>query len=464
MMKILRIAVCLLLIGSAVEQALGAGPSDKKTALKEKPGEKKSSTAKKAAPKKSPANAAGLLSDMEKATAYILKEAQAPAAAGEKTAGKLDPKQKSQKPFWSGLKTINTNVDGMKKAIAAQDPNFFKILDASGRAVAQINDSAQLMRIRDKHVLNGVKALSISYHALRKNFGKEAARKKKGGELSAKEKEQLTQMQTEVKKLQSELQAMQGKVEAKKNPRLLSQINDLSKLASEVAGVKGTDVNAYTEMLYLLDYLSNDWYAFGLVVQVNEPDLYAVWTSSNSSFESYFSYYETTYTSIEFTEWSSFEVPVEVLDVEATYEIEVSASEVTTTDSFIEGYSETSATAEMTTEESAAEDADTSSHDDDFYDAADDDDGDGLEEAEDTDDGDGVADNKDNNDDNDGVADDDSDGDGTADATDDDDNDGTPDAQDGDDDGDGASDDEDTDDGDGASGDEGGDEDGGDEE
>ena len=101
---------------------------------------------------------------MEKAVAYILKEAQ-PAAAPDKAApatgksgAKPNPKKKMQRPFWSGLKTINSNIDEMKKAVAAKDPKFFQLLDTTGSAVAQVNGAAQVMRLQDKEVLGGLKA------------------------------------------------------------------------------------------------------------------------------------------------------------------------------------------------------------------------------------------------------------------------------------------------------------------
>ena len=485
MLKALRLAICLLLICFGVERALGATPTptEKKAAPKgTKPdAAKKPSTVKKTPPKKTKTNAAGLLSDMEKAVAYIVKQAQAPAAAAAKptnaktpgkTGPKLDPKQKSQKPFWSGLKTVNTNVEGMKKALAAKSPDYFKLLDGTGRAVAQVNGSAQLMRVKDKQVLNGVKALATSYNELRKNFGKEAARKKKGGELTAKEKEWMAKTQAEVKKLQPELQGLHGKVETKKNPRLRSQVNHVSHLASKIARVKGATVNAYNELLFLVDDFSNAWYALGQLMQAYQPDLYSYWTIPNSPFDVYFNDYERDYLGLDFTDWDLLALELELLDAEAAYDIALAEAELAAMDAAIDAYNAEAALAELTAAELAAAEADLAAADadvaaanNDFFDPADDDDGDGIEDADDTDDdGDGVADDQDADDDNDGVADDDADGDGTADATDDDDdNDGTPDAQDGDDDGDGVEDDEADDDGDDDGGDDGGgDDDGGD--
>lgn len=423
----------------------------KAAAAKKKPGSKK----------KTPSNANALLDRMQKATAYIVKTAKAPgekdAAAKEaqkkeaqkKEGGKLDPKKKTQRPFWSALKAINGNVKAMKGAIAAKDPKFFKLLDETGRAVAEVNHGAQLLRLKDRKALAGVKALSVSYNELLKNFGKEAARKKKGGELSAAEKEQLAKMRSGAKGVRDKLKAMQTKLDRKKNARLYAQLMDLIALSSKIDRLKGDNLNAYIEMLYLVDYLTDDWYSYGQYLQVWDPALYTEWTSYSSVYESYYSYYETSYTSIEYTDWSAMDSSVEVVDAESAYDIEVSNEEIASSDSLVESYSEETSTAEMTAEETAAEAADTSENEDVVYDTEDDDDGDGLEDADDTDDdGDGVPDEKDTDDDNDGVADDDSDGDGTPDAQDDDDdNDGVTDAQDDDDDNDGVSDadDDDTD-------------------
>ncbi len=426
------------------------GSSAEAKAKPGKPPQKEGGKRKQEKPKTGKKNAAAVLTQMEKATAYTIKTAQAEGAAkkqGGKEGGALDPREKRQRPFWSGLKTVNKNVDALKKAIAAKDQNYFKLLDETGRAVAQVNDSARLIRVQNKGVIKGIKAMSVSYNELRRNFGKEAARKKKGGELSAKEKEQLAKLRGESKKLQAQLKAMHDKVEATRNARLLAELNDLLALSAEISNLRGDNLNAFVELMHLVDYFSDGWYSFGQNCQYWQPEIYTLWTSSNSEFQSYFSYYETSYTSWEYTEWSTMEQSIELVDTSVEYEIEIAESEYSAVDTSMESYSEESATEEMTAEEVAADEADMSAHDDDYYDATDDDDGDGLDDADDSDDdGDGVADDKDNDDDNDGVPDDDADGDGTADAQDDDDdNDGTPDAQDQDDDNDGVPDDEDDD-------------------
>ena len=229
----------------------------------------------------------------------------------------------------------------------------------------------------------------------------------------------MGKMQAEVKKLETELQKMEEKVKAKKDPRLLAQVSDLKKRAAAVAGAKGAGLNAYLELLDLLDFLSDEWDAFGKVVQFYEPDLYLIWTASESILDPYFDYYETAYAGIEITDWAYLEVSIEVVDVEETYDLEITATEISNTDTWVESYTETSATEEATAEETAADDADTSTHEDEYYDPAEDEDGDGLEDGEDLDDdGDGAPDATDGDDDNDGVPDAEDSDDGADDADD----------------------------------------------
>jgi hypothetical protein len=439
MKRIIPICLISTLFATSLALAPRAAAAEKKpqsAAATSRANVTKAASKKKTLPKKKALKATALVDNMRKSAAYIVKTSKA------NKGGQLDPKKKAQRPFWSALKTIDQNAKAMKKAIPAKDPKFFTLLDQTGRAAAQLNHGAQLMRLKDKKALAGVRALSTSYNELQKNFGKVAARKKKGGELSAKEREQLARMRSESKALQARLKAMQAKIDKKKNARLYAQLMDLLALSARIAGINGDSLDAWAQALYWSDYLTDDWYSYGQYLQYWYPSAYEEWTTHNTVFESYSSYYEATYTSIEYTEWTSLESSVELVDATAAYDISVSEEEITSSESLIESYSEESATEEVSTAEQAA--AASEESDEEEYEAADDDDGDGLEEAEDTDDdGDGVADEADADDDNDGVPDDDNDADGTPDAEDgDDDNDGTADEQDDDDNGDGVTDSE----------------------
>ncbi|CAN5562032.1 hypothetical protein BH18VER1_BH18VER1_02700 [soil metagenome] len=231
----------------------------------------------------------------------------------------------------------------------------------------------------------------------------------------------------------------------KKNPA--AEAADMTALAAKLSSVKGNNLNGFLEVLYLVDYLTDDWYSFGQYVQLWEPTLYTEWNTYNAAFDVYDNDYDALYDAMEVADWAALDATLDLAD--ATADLADAEADLAAADALLASYSPESATDDTAPTEPAVAS-------DDIYDAADDDDGDGLDDADDPDD------------DGDGIDDDDADGDGTPDdADDDDDNDGTPDSQDDDADGgddDGGDDDGDDDDGDDDDGgdDDGGDDDGGD--
>ncbi len=350
----------------------------------------KADKGKKSAPKKSSKNASALLTDMEKSTAFIMKSA---------TAAKLSPKQKKEIPFFSGLKIVEENVDLMKKSSVAKDPAFFKQMEATGKAFVQINSSARMLRVKDKDTLDGIRALGTSYNELQTNYGKLAARKKKGGELSPKESEQLAKLRTDVNKLQADLAKLKAKIKAKNDPELLLRFDECSKNASKVSRAKGNSLATFILVSESVDLFYFEWSALGESCEYFYPDVYTEWTATNASFDVYFDYYEESYSSWEVSDWSYLETSYDVVDSLETYDVSVSETELSSIETSMESYSETSATEETTEVDLSSEVSESES-----YELEDDEDGDGLEDSvDDDDDGDGTSDDADTDDDGDGV-------------------------------------------------------------
>src|SRR4051794_39431776 len=200
MKYLLTIALCLALVFGVGAQrriiAQQTTTTEETTTTTESTVDKTSKLKKK--------SASALIAAVQKADLYVYKVS--------KKNSQLNSKKKGQRPYWLGLKTINTKTKGMKKALTAKDKSFFKLLSETGLAVTDVKTGVNLLAVKDKDVLRGVKALTIAYNELYRNYGKEAARKKKGGNLTKKETEQLTKMETEAKTVETKLKTMRKKV------------------------------------------------------------------------------------------------------------------------------------------------------------------------------------------------------------------------------------------------------------
>jgi len=353
----------------------------------------------KEAPKNANRNAGALLKSMK---AAVVATGNAAKAADAKV---LDPKQKRDKVFFTALKGVNEGVDKMTKAVETKDKGLFKLMDQTGRSVAQLNDSVRLLRIQDKKLTQPIKALSMSFNELDTNYGPLAVRKKQGGAPTADELAKASKLQANMKTMHASLKPIYEKAKASKNARLVSEIDELMADTNRAAKIQAAaSLTAYLDLLSTLAIVESQWWAFGEVTQVWYPDVYVVWESSNTSFNPYFQSYSLTMDSITVSDWSYLESSVSVVDSTELYSVNVAESDLASGSAAIESYDEASATVEVTAEETRADQQDTKTYDDSTYEAGDDKDGDGLTDADD-DDGDGVSDAQNSDDDRDGIAD-----------------------------------------------------------
>ena len=440
--------------------------------------------------------AASLATSLVRSAAYVTKSIK---AADKKL---VNPKEKRQKPFFGALKKANDSVKELSTILKAKDDKkLFKAMDRTGRQVNELDTAYRLSGIKDPSTADGIKKLVSAFKLFRKNFGKEALRKKKGGPLAPKETEQAKALQdkyrksladlTKVRDKESKSTANGSKASLAQLNKLVNELNALlnppaaKPVAGAPAGAPGAFVYTlgyYDRMLAYEDDFTGSWYALSSYESIIDPSGFATYGygAFSTSVADINSFVSTTESSFEFTSaeyWSYTETTT--VETTESYDVSITESEISQSSSYLE-----SLDIEVSVDEYDVtvgnEDSAFIDHDDDgIIDSKDDDDdGDGTPDAKDLDDdGDGIADIAeedsdhdgtpdaiDDDDDNDGIDDDtdkDDDGDGTSDDKEakdndndgiaddkdtDDDNDGTPDAKDTDDDGDGTDDAEDTDD------------------
>ena len=423
--NLLRIGMCALLIGFGVERTIirtHAAPPDPKAAKPAKP---------KSVPKPKPpkvatgkVDAKTALTGARKALAVMVKTARADKA--------LDPKTAKNKPFWSATKKLTKHLDTAQKGLAAKNDDFFKGISGARVAEAQMKVDWQLTGSKNKQVIDAGKKLGRALAVLRTDFSKEAARKKQGGELTAKEKEQFAKIKKQQADLLARMKALEAK--AKKDKGLARGLKKIKADANRVVKAPET-LDGFLATLYLLDELEGLLYGYDYYVDkdwrndwINVADWTSAWDPYVDSWGSTPYVWVDTPPQVDVFPADDFSIPEEIT------EPEIDAQET---------FAETEP-AEMSAPEqeqvAAAEDTDPEVEADDVADD------DSMEDPSDDDgedfDGDG---------DDDGGAGDPSDDDGDVD-------DGGDDADDGGDD-DGADDDGGDDDG----GDDGGDDDGGEE-
>jgi len=368
MKKLVSLSLCLSLSLFAVARAVKPGQTLAAIAKSDQ---------KKSAGKK--ADGKTLLDDANKALAAMIKAARADNG--------LDPKTPKNKPFWKSTQLIAKNLKMAKTGLSAKSNDFFKGVTGARQAEEQMKVDWELTDSKNKEVIENGKTLGHAIALLRTNFSKEAARKKKAGELTTKEKADFDK----IKAQQKELLAKIAKLEAgaKKDKALEKGLREIKKQAEHLLKEPAT-VDAYIATLYLLD--TQIGLVRGYEYYVDKP-----WRDDYLWFVNWTNSYETSYYAWEDSvsyDWALVDMSVDIHDSE---EVDVSESvsdeEISSEEAYAENESFDMSEAEE--EEVAAEedtDEEVASADDDSMEDASDDEGEDMSD-DDSGDDEGVDDN-----------------------------------------------------------------------
>ena len=300
-------------------------------------------TAKGAAKSGKAPTAASLTADMRKAVTYIAIEA-----------GKdLSPKSKAARPFWSALQATSASLTQLEAGVKAKNPTLMlKGLAGTGRSGTQVINSWTILRRAHpkSKVSNGVVALSKSFNLFRQNYGPAAARRHKGGKVTAAEA-------ARVKKCAAKLAAMRANLKkvalkAKKNSHQQRLAADQLRLLNQLAKLQTDQLAGYAAFLdqwELLDYalhananIMKDWY----------PDCYEAWddvVSESHDMEDEFQSSESS--NYESWDYSSTRIETPQSYYQETAVLEsVTETEIPLAEKAVADFSETAATEENATE------------------------------------------------------------------------------------------------------------------
>jgi hypothetical protein len=362
MKKLVSLLLCLSLSLFTVARAMKPGQIlavVAKTAQKKPTGQK--------------ADAKTLLDHANKALAAMIKAARADQG--------LDPKTPKNKPFWKSTQLIAKNLKMAKTGLASKSNDFFKGIAEARQAEEQLKVDWELTDSKNSQVIENGKKLGHGIALLRTDFSKDAARKKKGGELTAKEKAEFDKIKAQQKELLAKITKL--KAAAKKDKALEKGLREMEKQANHIINEPVT-LDAYIATLYLLDgqiglirgyeyYVDKPWRVDYLVL--------VDWVHTYDS-----NYYEWE-TSVSY-DWALVDTSVDIYEGEDVAVSEsVSDEEINSEEAYAEHESFDMSQAEE--EEVAAEedtDEEVASNDDDSMEDASDDEGEDMSDDDSGDD------------------------------------------------------------------------------
>ena len=376
MKKFLPLLLCLLLsiftVARATKPAHTPAPDTK--------------TAQKKATKQK-ADAKTLVDDANKALAAMIKAARADKG--------LDPKTPKNKPFWKSTQLLAKNLKLAQTGLQAKSNDFFKGIAEARQADEQMKVDWQLTDSKNKKVIENGKILGNAIESLRTNYSKEAARKKQGGELTAKEKAEFEKIKAQQKDLLAKISKLEKS--AQKDKAVANGLSEIQKQAERITGQPAT-LDAYIATLYLLDRQAG--LIRGYEYYIDKP-LRADYVGLVDWIAGYDTWYYTWYDTVSY-DWASVDTSVDIYQ-DVTVSESVSEEEISSEESYAESESfdmsdaeEEQVAAEENTDEQVASDDDVSMEVAPSYEGEDmnddDDGGDGDVGDEDTGDDDGGGD------------------------------------------------------------------------
>src|SRR6267154_2934113 len=312
MKKFVSLLLCLSLSLFAVARAMKPNhtlAAVAKTAQKKPTGQK--------------ADAKTLLDDANKALAAMIKAAR--------TDKGLDPKTPKNKPFWKSTQLLAKNLKLAQTGLQAKSNDFFKGIAEARQADEQMKVDWQLTDSKNSKVIENGKILGNAIESLRTNYSKEAARKKQGGELTAKEKAEFEK----IKEQQKDLLAKISKLEksAQKDKALAKGLNEIQKQAERITNQPVT-LDAYIATLYLLDRQAG--LLRGYEYYVDKP-LRADYVGLVDWIAGYDTWYYTWYDTVSY-DWAWVDTSVDIYQ-DVTVSESVSEDEISSGESFAESES-----------------------------------------------------------------------------------------------------------------------------
>ncbi len=313
---------CLSLLALVNSPLSSLAAAAKPAASKTKPAiaAKPKAQAKKTTGKK--ATAADLVAAAKKANAAMIKNARVDKG--------LDPKVAKNKPFYTAAKKVSTQLDRAEKGLAARNNDFFDAVSGARSAQEQLKVAWGLTDSKNAKVAADARALGNALDLLRRDYSKEAARKKKGGELTAKEKAEFGKIQAHQKELLAKIKTLQAK--STKDKALQRGLAKMEKESRRIANAK-MDLADYLAALYLLDELEGQLYGYDYYI---DP----AWRRDWIVVDTYVGYYTPIYANVWTDygyDWDYVTTPVDIyVDDNVYVDDPLSPAEVDAQEDFVD--------------------------------------------------------------------------------------------------------------------------------
>lgn len=172
--------------------------------------------------------------------------------------GKIDRGKAEQRPFWRAVDKMDAALRRVQAGMEAKDPSFFTALESGSAALGELRVVWARTAVPDPGVSEGLRILSKSYELLRIGYGREAVRHRKGGGLTAAERERFLRIQQAQRRFADLLRELEEAARRRNDEAALAELRRMAEEAERIAAAQLT-LEAYLNALMIGDSQAGEW-------------------------------------------------------------------------------------------------------------------------------------------------------------------------------------------------------------
>lgn len=162
------------------------------------------------------------------------------------------------RPFWASLDRMGQILEEVGTSLRTRDARFFQDLERGSVALGELKVVWARSGGNAPEVNQGLRLLSSSYRLLRRTYGGEQLRARRGGGLTDRERQRFERLQAAQRDFAARLESLRQKARERRDRELLAEMERLIAEAYRIAAAPAS-LDAYLNTLIASDEIRGEW-------------------------------------------------------------------------------------------------------------------------------------------------------------------------------------------------------------
>lgn len=162
------------------------------------------------------------------------------------------------KPFWASLDRMGQTLEEVGMSLRTRDARFFQDLERGSVALGELKVVWARSGGNAPQVDRGLRLLSSSYRLLRRTYGSEQLRARRGGGLNDRERQRFERIQAAQRDFAVRLESLRQKARERQDREMLAEMERLIAEAYRIASAPAT-LHSYLSTLIVTDEIRGEW-------------------------------------------------------------------------------------------------------------------------------------------------------------------------------------------------------------